>query len=196
MLPKNVSLPISASILLLALQVSVTQADTLDINLSNESAQFKYSSRLNGSTEGRNESGVGFLYNESDNYLFETDLLFIDVAGTRSPGLEIGVGPRLYFARHDATDTNVAAVGIGVQFRFKPQMAARLNFSFAGYYAPGIVSFADAENMSEVSATIGYEVIPTASIYLGYRYISANLEQIDDKAEIDKTGMIGMKFTF
>jgi hypothetical protein len=194
MLPGTV-LPVLTGLLLTGL-LTTASADSLDINLSDKSAQFKYSSRINSNTEGRNEAGVGFLYNDDDNYLFETDLLFIDVAGTRSPGLEIGVGPRLYLARDDASDSNAAAVGIGVQFRFKPQFAPRVNFSAAAYYAPGIVSFADAENMSEVGVTIGYEVIPTASIYLGYRYISVDLEMVSEKVDIDKTGMIGMKFTF
>ena len=178
-----------------ALTGTAALAQTFDINLSDKSAQFKYSTRIGNPNEGRSELGFGFLYNDDDNYLGEAGLLIIDVAGTKTPGLEVGVGPKLYVGRHDKTGGDAVAVGIGGQLRYKLAALPRLNFSLAGYYAPSIVSFADADNITEVNVQVGYEILPTANIYLGYRHIRVDFDPIGKKT-IDETGMVGMTFSF
>ena len=192
-------LPRSVVVLLSAMAVSTfsqsTIAETLDINLSDESAQFKYLQNINGTTEGRTELGFGILYNDDDNYLAEASFIITDVAGTKAPGLEVGVGPKLYLAKHDKTDLDAFSIGVGAQFRYKIPTVTRLNFTGAVFYAPGIVSFADAEDLTEIFVSIGYEVLPTADVYLGYRYINVDFDPVSDKT-LDETALIGLSFSF
>jgi hypothetical protein len=174
---------------------TTTWAQTFDINLSDTSAQFKYSTRIGNPNEGRSELGFGFLYNDDDNYMGEAGLLIVDVAGTKTPGLEVGVGPKLFAARDDSTSGDAVSIGIGGQLRYKLANLSRVNFTLAGYYAPGIVSFADAKNMYEVNGQVGYEILPTANVYVGYRHIEVNFDPIG-KETIDETWMVGMKFSY
>ena len=170
-------------------------AATLDLNLSDESAQVKYGMHVGGTTLGRSELTFGFLYNDNDNKnktMGEVGLLVIDAAGSKSPGLEIGVGPKLYYA--DGINGNALAIGLGGKLRYKLPTLTRMLLSAEGYYAPGIVSFADADNMYEIDLRIGYEIIPTADLYAGYRLIKADFDK--GKEAIDETAMFGMKFRF
>lgn len=171
-------------------------ADTFDVNLSDSSAQFKYISTIEGSVQGgRRELGFGFLYNDDDNYLGEASFIITDVPGTKAPGLEVGVGPKLYVIRHDKSKLDAVSIGLGAQFSYKIPSVTRINFGAAVFYAPGIVSFADAQSVREFMATVGYEVLPTADVYFGYRFVGVDFDPYGKKT-IDETALIGLSFSF
>jgi hypothetical protein len=167
-------------------------AATFDINLSNKSAQVRYATVIGGSTLGRTESSAEFLYTESSKYVLDFGLLVIDVAGSKSPGLEVGVGPKLYFA--DGDNGHTVAIGLGGQLRYKIPGLQRVNFGLDGYYAPNIVSFANAKNMYEVGIRLGYEILPTADVYTGYRRVHADFDKGDET--LDEAIIFGLKVSF
>jgi len=169
-----------------------SSAASLDLNLSNESAQIRFAAVTGGTTVGRTEASIGFLYTEDDVYILDLGLLVVDVAGSKSPGLEIGVGPKLYFG--DANKGEAIAIGLGGRLRYKFQALQRLNLGLEGYYAPDIVAFADADNMYEVEFRTGYEILPTADIYVGYRRIRAEFDKGDET--LDESIMFGFKMSF
>ena len=165
----------------------------LDINLSDTSAQFKYGSRVGGSVYGRTETSYGILFNDEDQLVVDVSLQVIDVAGSKAPGLEVGAGPKLYYV--DADSRDAAAIGLGGLLRYKWPALQRVLFMAHLYYAPGIVSFMDAENMLEYSAQIGYELLPTADVYIGYRKIK--VEFGDNYTEnVDSSTIFGLRFSF
>ena len=182
-------------LLLLVTTASPLYAQSFDINVSDDSAQVKYGSLIGGSNYGRTELGFGFLYNEDDNYLAEISLQVVDEAGSKSPGLQIGVGPKLYGAHIDNHDADAIAVGLGGQLLYKPPSLPRLILSLAGYYAPGIITFQDADHMYEAEARVGYEILPTVNLYLGYRSIELDLDEGGNK-KVDDGGLFGMMFRF
>jgi hypothetical protein len=169
-----------------------SSAASFDINLSNRSAQLRYATVIGGSTLGRTESSVSFLYNDDDKYVLDFGVLVIDVAGSKSPGLEVGVGPKLYYA--DGEKGQALAVGLGGQLRYKIPALERVNFGLDGYYAPNIVSFADAKNMHEVDLRVGYEILPTADVYLGYRRIHVGFDKGEET--VDESTVVGLKMSF
>jgi hypothetical protein len=165
---------------------------SLDINLSDTSVQVRYASVVGGSTMGRTEGSFGFVYNEDENFVIDAALLVVDVAGSKTPGLEIGVGPKLYYG--EGMRGNSFAMGLGGTLRYKFAALPRVNFGVLGFYGPGIVTFGDADSMYEVGAHIGYELLPTADVYIGYRNISFDFDL--GKESVDETGMIGLRFRF
>ena len=169
-----------------------SNASSLDLNLSNKSAQLRYATVIGGTTMGRSETSVGFLYTDEEKYVFDLGLLVVDVAGSKSPGLEIGVGPRFYAA--DGDNGQAIAIGLGGRLRYKIPALQRLNFGLEGYYAPDIVAFADADNMYEVGFRMGYEILPTADVYAGYRRIRAKFNLGDET--LDESLMFGFKLSF
>ncbi|WP_455210279.1 YfaZ family outer membrane protein [Kaarinaea lacus] len=169
-----------------------SSAASFDLNLSNKSAQMRFASVIGGTTMGRTETSFGFLYNDEEKYVIDIGLLVIDVAGSKSPGLELGVGPKFYFA--DGKKGEAIAIGLGGKLRYKIPAIQRLNFSLEGYYAPDIVAFANADNMYEVEFRTGYEILPTADIYAGYRRIRAKFDLGDET--LDESIMFGFKLSF
>lgn len=174
---------------------SLSFARSFDINLSSDAAQFKYGSHVGATNYGRTEMTIGFLYNEDDNYLGEVGLLVIDEAGSKTPGLELGVGPKFWFGGSDEADVDISGIGLGGQLRYKNLNYPRIIYGFSLFYAPSIVSFLDADNILEYDIRIEYELLPTANVYVGFRSIEADIKNRDD-AEIDESAIIGLRFNF
>jgi hypothetical protein len=170
-------------------------ARSLDFSLSSESAQINYATLVGATNYGRTELGFGFLYNDDENYLADISLLVIDEAGSKSPGLEIGVGTKFYYAYADPSNVNITAIGLGGQLRYRNAKAPRIIYGATLFYAPGIVTFQDGDQLFEADARIGYEILPTANIYLGYRYIVSELTNKTDLT-IDDTFIIGLQYKF
>ena len=95
-------------------------AQNLEISLSDKSAKFTYGTLVGASTAGRTELNTGILYNDDHNFLFDIGILVIDAAGSKSPGLKVGVGPKFYYA--DVETGNVA----GIQLARSSSRAAAL----------------------------------------------------------------------
>lgn len=174
---------------------STVYARSLDFNISGESAQIKYATLVGATNYGRTELGFGFLYHEDKNYLGEISLLVIDEAGSKSPGLELGVGTKFYYAYSDVPDLSVSAIGLGGQLRYRHAKAPRIIYGAGVFYAPGIVTFQDGDQLLEADARIEYEILPTANIYAGYRYIETEIKNRSD-IKIDDNFIIGLRFKF
>lgn len=171
-------------------------AQRLDVNLSQTSARFSYVSLVGGSNYGRTEMNFGLLYNEDDNGAFDIGLQVIDVAGSKTPGLELGVGPRFYYLTHDKTSSDGAAIALGGHLRYKIPSVPRLAIRGTAFYAPSITSTMDADSMSEVGLGVSYELLPTADVYLKYRKIRAKFNKGVGSETIDSGGVVGVSFSF
>ena len=182
-------------IVLLSIVSSNLHARSIDINLSDNAAQFKYSTLVGATNYGRTEMEAGFLFNEDDNILGELSLLVIDEAGSKTPGLELGVGPKLWFGDSDKPDVQISGIGLGGQLRYKNMNVPRVVYGASLFFAPSIVSFMDAEQILEYDVRVEYELLPTANVYLGYRNIEADVKNRKD-VEIDESVIIGLRFKF
>lgn len=171
-------------------------AQRIDITLKQDSARFSYISLIGGSTFGRTEMTTGLLYNEDDNLAADVSLQVIDVAGSKTPGLELGVGPRFYYLKHDASDSDAAAIAIGGQLRYKLSSVPRLSLLGVGFYAPSITSTLDADSMYEIGLGLSYELLPTSSVYITYRRIEADFTDGVGSEDIDDGVSLGVNFTF
>jgi hypothetical protein len=87
------------------------------------------------------------------------------------------------------------ALAIGGQLRYSVPPYRRLILGAEGYYAPDVVTSSPAENVSYSSAYVGYEVVPDALVYFGYRDISADLRDRGDRT-IDSGWHFGVRFAF
>ena len=189
---------LTASLLILASTLVSTSASAqrIDITLKQDSARFSYIALVGGSTFGRTEMNTGLLYNEDKNVAVDVGLQVIDVAGSKTPGLELGVGPRFYYLRHDKAAADAAAVALGGQLRYKLPSVQRLALIGSAFYAPRITSTLDANNMYEIGAGVAYELLPTANAYLLYRRIRADFTMGIGPENIDSGVSLGMNFTF
>ena len=171
-------------------------AQRLDINLKQDSARFSYITLIGGSTFGRTEMNTGILYNEDNNLAANIGLQVIDVAGSKTPGLELGVGPRFYYLKHDKSHSNGAAIALGGHLRYKLPSVPRLSFTGRLFYAPSITATLDSDSMYETGVGISYEILPTANVYVHYRRIHADFTSNVGGKTIDNGTVLGVNFTF
>jgi len=123
----------------------LAMAQNLDMNLGDKSASFRYNAFVGGSTLGRTELNFGVLYNEDKNRYADVGLLVVDTAGSKAPGLEVGIGPRVMFMWEDDHDAQGAVIALGGRLNYKPQQMKRLRLGLEGYFAPSITSFMDVD---------------------------------------------------
>lgn len=174
--------------------INSAQAQSVDINLSEVSAQFVYSSMLGGQSTGRNELQVGYLYNDGGSSYAELGIQVVDITGTESPNLEFGIGPKIVTASF--ADYNVANVAVGFLVRYRFFRNGRTRVSLSGHYAPKIVSYLDSERHSEGHARVEYEVLTNAVAYIGYREVQTKLINFADNTVIDSGGHVGFNISF
>ena len=189
-------LTVLTTCLILFLASSTASAQKIDVNLSQESARLTYISLIGGSNFGRTEMNVGLLYNEDDNAVIDVGLQVIDAAGSKTPGLSLGVGPRLYYLINDKHDVDGAAIALGGQLRYKLPSIQRLALRGTLYYAPSITSTMDADSMHEIGLGIAYELLPTADVYLTHRRIRVKFDKGVGSETIDSGVSVGIKVAF
>lgn len=173
---------------------AASAANTLDMNFSNESVRARYSQDVNSSPQGRKEIGMGVLYNTDNNVMFDAWFQITDEAGSKAPGLDAGVGFKAYVGQTDTQD--YMAVAIGGELLYRPVQNNRVLFQGGMFFAPGIVTFLDADNLWEANLRVGYEILPTALAYVAYRTIRVNFEIAEDEEEIDRGAQLGLELRF
>lgn len=186
-----------------------TYADTLDIGLGSDNLLMQYGVDAGSADYGRTVLGGGLLYatddDKNDHLVLNLDMHLVDETGSKSPGLEAGVGPRLYFGTSEYSELGESenqsflafAVGGLVIYRFQDLNRLLLNAHL--YYAPNITSLLDAEDFMDFNVSAGYEVVPSATVYLGYslvkaRFITSN-DQTDSR-EINNNFHLGLHMEF
>jgi len=180
--------------LLFFLSTTQVYAQNFELNLGEHSAQAKYSAAVGGTAYGRSELVFGGLHNDKEKTsMGEFALLVVDSAGAGTPGLELGIGPKVYVAKRD--ENSAVAVAIGGRLKYKLGMNDRLFTRAAFFYAPSIVTFSDANKMWEFSAELGYEMLATADFYAGYRVIEAEFPVNADRF-IDNSAYFGIRLQF
>lgn len=169
-------------------------ADAVDIALSDKSARFHYDNSVAQSQDLNIE--LGYLYNTDNTHLF---LLGLNVVGQSNDvaGLSASIGGRFYSAsaKPEGSGKNeLAALALGTDIRYKfPDKP--IGLAAYGYYAPKIVSFLDADRLSEVGLRAEYQILSQAYVYVGYREIRATLENGPDLT-VDNGGHIGLRIQF
>lgn len=164
-------------------------ADSIDINLNDDSIQAIYASNWRTA-----EFNMGLLTNtDQDDWAASAGLLALGEKQTGASRIEGGLGGKIYFA--DVADQDVLALGLGGEFRAFPNNGP-IGFSGYLYYAPNVVTAMDGERFWEAGARVEFEMVKkTANIYLGYRKMRADLDNGQD-VTVDSGLHAGVKITF
>lgn len=164
----------------------------VDITLGNESARFMYITEAFGQDFGRLEMEAGFLYNENNDTLGNIGLL---VRGESvSVPMVVSLGARAYVAK--VQTYSVAAVAIGGDLLFNPEIWGGVGLGANYYTAPGVVAFRDAEDLVEYGIYVSYQITQQAEMALGYRAIDVKIRNGVGKIALDKGGYFGLNLTF
>lgn len=170
-------------------------ADSLDLNLNDDSMRLTYEADMGRGMKGL-AMDAGYFYNDrldgSDADLMHVGLHVTGDNWSQSGVFNIKVGGRVIYTDLDPFD--VMALGLGGEVRFSP--VHRLGIGGSAYYAPRIASFMDAERYSEYGVKIDYQLLTQAFVYVGYRQINVEVENISRKVELDDSAHVGLKLLF
>ena len=173
------------------LMSSAASAEEITFQLGSDSARFMYLSEAFGSDSGGLELEVGFLYNENNDSLINAGLL---VRGESiSMPLIVSVGVRAYYA--ELAPYNVGAITVGGDLLLSPESWGGLGLGAYYYTAPGVVSFADADGLTEYGVYLSLQITPQASIAAGYQRIDASIENVAD-ITFDKGAYFSLNLSF
>ena len=170
---------------------NAASASEFNIQLGNETARFMYLTEAFGQDFGRLELEAGFLYHENGDNLINAGLL---VRGESvSVPLIVSVGARAYYSK--VQTYNVGAIAIGGDLLLSPESWGGFGTGIFFYTAPGVVSFSDANGLTEWGAYLNFQVTPQARMALGYKEIKASIKN-GPNVEIDKGAYFGLNLSF
>lgn len=179
----------------LMVSASMAQASGIDVQLSEEAAQFNFRSDSSTLGYGGADINTGFFYNENEDLVLNAG-----VKATGSPASEqpitFGVGAQAYLMSIDGgvgADASVQAIGIGGEVKF--HFPGRMPMAVAGeaYVAPAITTFGDGEGVVDANIRFEIEVMPGSVGYIGARSFQVEPEGGGDDYELDESLHFGFR---
>jgi len=152
-----------------------------EVALSDDTVQLRYrdSGREIGAGKGSRASAAFFL-SESRDVVFFGDLLFPAAAG--SDQFQLLLGPRVYAALLEDENNDVLALSLGAEARF--ELTSALAVAAQAFYAPDILTFGTADNMTDLSARVEFELQPRVTVFGGMRWFEFDLiDEIEGTSE-------------
>lgn len=178
---------------LAVLAMPAAHAASLDLSLSDDSAQFLLTTPTDqwGMRDG--EAGVGLLFNEDDDLLGTLRLLSTNRV---SPSLRFGVGVQGYLGDLDEVNETASAIAVGGNVGFSLAAQVPITLVLEGFIAPNILSFGDIERVTEYGARIEGEVSERAAVFVGYRKIEMDLDAGRGDYEVEDGLNLGVRIGF
>ena len=105
---------------------------------------------------------------------YEANFLIMREVGNY--GISFGMGVKFNYAQVGTSDFSALPLGVELEYKLPTPKEIPVSFSASFYYAPEVLSFADATEYLDYRAHFDIELIKNAGITLGYRNlnISAN----------------------
>lgn len=165
-----------------------------EVALSNDTVQLRY--EASGRTIGvdRSRFSSAFLLSEERDIVFSAGLAFpADVDLGR---LSLAVGPQVYAALLEDENDDVMSLSIGAQARFL--LSRRRGLALAGhaYYAPDILTFGSADNLTDLSARAEIEVSPRVIAFGGMRWFEFDLTEGGGERTLQEEVFVGFGYRF
>lgn len=173
-----------------------THAGELEFALSEDLIEASYQSFYAGSFS----STVSWLHTDIENADFfkskvdqKSDMIGLSLfANSKSGRFRSHLGGKAFWLLHDVNSKSYnmhgIALGGAADFYIFPKFFIRGNV----LYAPDILTGGDFENYLELGARAGYQLLPNAVIFIGYRYLEIELNDVD--ADVYKGGLLGFNF--
>jgi hypothetical protein len=165
-----------------------------EIAASEETLQLRYVGPGHG--VGGDEtrlSGAFFLSEERD---------VVVSAGLQIPAefdigaLEIVFGPQLYAALLEEENSDIMAVSLGTEIRFDLIPSMGLAVTGHAYYAPDILTFGSADNITDLGARLELNATPRLDIFGGFRWFRFDLTEGGGTRTLQDEVVVGVGYRF
>jgi YfaZ precursor len=171
---------------------TVAHARAFDMNLSNDTAELRYITPVGFENSfGSAELDVGFLSSTSDDIMGIFGFQAVDEAGSATPGVKVGVGIKGFVGTINDNDVYAVALGGNVHI----PVYNRFSIFGDAHFAPDVVTFGDADRLLYLNVRLEYQILPQATVYIGYRKLQVNLKEGGNES-VDNGANIGLQFLF
>ena len=192
---------------LLASLSSVASASIFDLNINDDSFRIAVGGQLSKMFDvSKGQFDLGVLSKRGDDNSGDLTqghfgILLTGDAGAKQADVVAGLGVRFMGTDFDSPkigDVTGGAIGLGGQVEFRIPQLNRLGAVLYGYGAPSATSISDIDRYTELGASIDYQGIRDASIYLGYRNIryTAEVAGNDTTVTADTGFHAGLRLNF
>ena len=173
----------------------MTGGPRAEVSLSNDTLEARYidSGRRVGVEERSRVAAAFFLSEERDIVLYG-DLMFPITFGWDRLGMSIG--PRAYAALLDDENDDVLALSAGAEARFVLDRRSRLALAGSAFYAPDILTFGSADNLTDLSARLELGVASRVIVFGGMRWFEFDLIDGSGERTLMEEIFVGVGYTF
>lgn len=172
-------------------------ADMFNVQLSNNSGRFNYSTEVFGGQYGPVDLEMGLFFNQDSDKMLHLGMAVRN--DTLDNPLVISIGTRVYFGdvgnAPDQVHAKFAAIAIGGELLFIPDNLGGLGFGVYYYVAPSVVTYMDADGFNEYGVRLNYEITKQANVSLGYRKIKVDLNTGSSQS-VDSSVYFGIGLRF
>jgi hypothetical protein len=109
-------------------------------------------------------------------------------------GLRVEAGGRAVLA--SVGELDAVALALGGRLRFIFPSADRFVLSLEGFASPEVLTGGDATGYDEVTARFEYEILTSAAVFVGWRQVQVEIENVSPRVELEEDVHLGMAIRF
>jgi len=175
--------------------ISTVRANDFEVALSKETAQFTFRSDSSLIGWGGSDLAFGLFYNNDSDFIADASIIQMRQASQETP-LTFGVGVKAYLGQLDnSDDDDVVAFAVGGELRYTIPGTMPMAVYGRGFYAPEITSFADSEEITDLTLGFQIEAMPQTVAFVGIRHYEVEVDNGDHK--LDNNNLhVGVRLTF
>lgn len=167
---------------------------TAEVALSNDTLQLRYTGSGELVGVDRSQFNGGFFLGEERDSVLDAGLLFPVDIGVRR--LQVSFGPQAYAALLRDENDDVMAVSVGTQVRFLIDPNRGLAVAGRAYYAPDILTFGSADNLTDLSARVEMRVASQLQAFAGMRWFEFDLTDGSGTRTLQEEMFVGVGYRF
>ena len=171
-----------------------SQAAEIELALSSNSAAAELTADSSGVAAGGADLRLGLLFNEDNDYMGNAGLIVRGAAVGERP-FDFGLGAGIYYASVNKPSSSVAALALGLGIKYIIPGSTPVSIGGNLFYAPDITTFSDADSLLDFRIRAEVDVLPNATVFIGYRGLSVDLIGSGNR-DIDDNGHLGVRIQF
>ena len=166
-----------------------------EVALSDESVQLRYLRTETAAPVGSEPGELGFgLFLQESRDLVASAHYFFEADRLRFNKLSFKLGPVAYAAMLDPENTDVFAMGLGVEVRFQFLSRQELDLVGRASYAPDILTFGSADKVWDVTARVELPMTDRVIGFAGYRLFEFDI--LGGTRELEESIIVGARYRF
>lgn len=166
-----------------------------EISVSEESVQLRYVRPMSQPNDNIEEGQLGFglFFNEERDIVASANY-YVDASALRINRLSVLIGPVAYAALLSEENTDVFALALGAEARYRLLRDPQVTIVGQAVYAPDILTFGSADNVWDVIGRAEVPITDRVTGFAGFRLFEIDLVQ--GKTELEESVHIGLRYRF